>query len=82
MLIEEIDGLPAPAHPIAKYLVEAGFVSGALGLQAIATRPAPFPRPDASAGDTSHRPKRPATSKSSVSSPFASRYYTDTEEDY
>jgi ATP-dependent Lhr-like helicase len=34
MLIEEIDGLPPSAHPLAPYLAEAGFVSGALGFQA------------------------------------------------
>ena len=33
MLLEEIDGLPAVAHPISPFLVEAGFVAGALGLQ-------------------------------------------------
>ena len=34
MLIEEIDGLPPSAHPLAPYLAEAGFVGGALGFQA------------------------------------------------
>jgi len=34
MLIEEIDGLPPSAHPLAAYLTEAGFVGGALGFQA------------------------------------------------
>ena len=34
MLIEEIDGLPPSAHPLAAYLAEAGFVGGALGFQA------------------------------------------------
>jgi hypothetical protein len=34
MLIAEIDGVPPATHPIAKFLAEAGFVSGALGLQA------------------------------------------------
>jgi ATP-dependent Lhr-like helicase len=34
MLIEEIDGAPAQTHPIAKVLVEAGFIAGALGLHA------------------------------------------------
>ena len=34
MLVEEIDGLPPAAHPIAPYLVEAGFIGGALGYQA------------------------------------------------
>jgi ATP-dependent Lhr-like helicase len=35
MLIEEIDGMPPGAHPFGPYLVEAGFVAGALGFQAI-----------------------------------------------
>jgi hypothetical protein len=34
MLLEEIDGLAAAAHALAPYLVEAGFASGAMGLQA------------------------------------------------
>jgi hypothetical protein len=34
MLIEEIDAIPATEHPVARYLIEAGFVAGAMGLQA------------------------------------------------
>jgi ATP-dependent helicase Lhr and Lhr-like helicase len=34
MLIEEIDGAPAAAHPLAPYLAASGFISGALGFQA------------------------------------------------
>jgi ATP-dependent Lhr-like helicase len=34
MLIEEIDGTPSWRHPIAPFLVEAGFVAGAMGFQA------------------------------------------------
>jgi ATP-dependent Lhr-like helicase len=34
MLIEEIDGLLPSAHPLAPFLVEAGFIGGALGYQA------------------------------------------------
>jgi ATP-dependent Lhr-like helicase len=33
MLIEEIDGASPTGHPLAPYLVEAGFVAGALGFQ-------------------------------------------------
>jgi ATP-dependent Lhr-like helicase len=33
MLLEEIDGMPATAHPFAEIMVAAGFVAGALGLQ-------------------------------------------------
>jgi ATP-dependent Lhr-like helicase len=34
MLIEEIDGVPPSAHPIAPHLARAGFHTGALGFQA------------------------------------------------
>jgi hypothetical protein len=34
MLIERIDGMEAGRHPIVPYLIEAGFLEGALGLQA------------------------------------------------
>jgi ATP-dependent Lhr-like helicase len=33
MLIEEIDGVPPSAHPIAPYLAKVGFLSGAMGFQ-------------------------------------------------
>jgi ATP-dependent Lhr-like helicase len=33
MLIEEIDGATPLAHHLAPYLVEAGFIGGALGFQ-------------------------------------------------
>ncbi len=33
MLLEEIDGTPAPLHPLAAILVNAGFRAGAMGLQ-------------------------------------------------
>ena len=38
MLIEEIDGMPPPRHPIAPFLAEAGFVAGAMGFQATFAR--------------------------------------------
>jgi ATP-dependent Lhr-like helicase len=34
MLIEEIDGVPPSAHPIAPHLARAGFLTGAMGFQA------------------------------------------------
>ena len=34
MLIEEIDGAPPSGHPLSAMLTEAGFVAGAMGLQA------------------------------------------------
>src|SRR5205814_5443124 len=33
MLIEEIDGQVPAMHPMAPYLIEAGFIGGALGFQ-------------------------------------------------
>jgi ATP-dependent Lhr-like helicase len=32
LLLEEIDGLPAQAHPLARILVSTGFIAGAMGL--------------------------------------------------
>src|SRR4051812_12805865 len=34
MLLEEVDGSPPSQHPMAPFLTEAGFISGALGFQA------------------------------------------------
>src|SRR4051812_7096193 len=34
MLLEEVDGSPPSQHPMAPFLAEAGFISGALGFQA------------------------------------------------
>ena len=34
MLVEEIDGVPPAAHPLAPFLIDAGFIGGALGYQA------------------------------------------------
>jgi ATP-dependent Lhr-like helicase len=34
MLIEEIDGAPPAPHPMSAFLAEAGFIGGALGMQA------------------------------------------------
>jgi ATP-dependent Lhr-like helicase len=43
LLIGEIDGAPAADHPMAPYLIEAGFVRSALGFQIIRERPRPRP---------------------------------------
>jgi ATP-dependent helicase Lhr and Lhr-like helicase len=43
MLIEEIDGMPPAAHPMAAWLIEAGFIAGALGFQATYPRAATTP---------------------------------------
>jgi ATP-dependent Lhr-like helicase len=48
MLIEEIDGGPAPTHAMAPFLGEAGFIAGAMGIQAT------FPR--SIAGSKLHTP--------------------------
>ena len=34
MLLEEVDGSPPSQHPMAPFLTDAGFISGALGFQA------------------------------------------------
>jgi ATP-dependent Lhr-like helicase len=34
MLIEEIDGVAPSSHPMASFLLEAGFIAGPMGLQA------------------------------------------------
>jgi hypothetical protein len=39
MLIEEVDGSAPSQHPVAPFLTEAGFMSGALGFQATLRRP-------------------------------------------
>jgi len=66
MLIEEIDGAGPSTHPIAPFLGEAGFVAGALGLQAT-YRP--------------HHRQSPidpqSTTRSPQSSPFAKRVFSD-----
>jgi ATP-dependent Lhr-like helicase len=68
MLLEEIDGGQPALHPLAPFLTEAGFVAGALGMQAtLRARPSP---PDNRQPDVVRRPV-----KSSVSSPFARRVF-------
>jgi ATP-dependent Lhr-like helicase len=66
MLIEEIDGTPSTQHPLATVLGESGFVSGAMGMQR-------------SQQSTVHsrQPGRTRPTRSTVSSPFARRYYGD-----
>ncbi|MGE3706312.1 MAG: DEAD/DEAH box helicase, partial [Vicinamibacterales bacterium] len=41
MLIEEVDGRPPADHPLAPFLIAAGFLGGALGFQATYPRRAP-----------------------------------------
>jgi ATP-dependent Lhr-like helicase len=73
MLLEEIDGGPPARHPLSTYLSEVGFVAGALGFQA------------------TYRSHQPTTNrqpvvvgqhlKSSVSNPFAARYFEADRDD-
>jgi hypothetical protein len=84
MLLEEIDGAPAAMHPIAPFLGEAGFVNGALGMQRVASRQPVTSQPAAgdqsSVGGRSRQPLRRRPSKSTVSSPFARRYFDEGED--
>jgi ATP-dependent Lhr-like helicase len=81
MLIEEIDGVPPATHPIAKFLAEAGFISGAQGLQAklhhTSHQSAVVSHQSQFASHQSGVVNR--QSKSSVSSPFARRYLENSD---
>jgi ATP-dependent Lhr-like helicase len=76
MLIEEIDGTPPGLHPITPFLQEAGFVAGALGMQAtlsVGSR-------QSGVVDPGHQLKTsmPARSgRSPASSPFGRRFLGD-----
>jgi ATP-dependent Lhr-like helicase len=74
MLLEEIDGAPPERHPLSTYLSQAGFVAGAMGFQATyrSHHPPPAARQPALAGPHP---------KSSVSSPFAARYFEPDRDD-
>jgi hypothetical protein len=41
MLIEEIDGSHPASHPLSPFLLEAGFILGAMGFQATFPRTGP-----------------------------------------
>jgi hypothetical protein len=79
MLIEQIDGLLPAAHVLTRYLAEAGFTSGALGMQAIlrSHQPSVVRHESPVAGRQSPSSGRPP--KSTVSSPFARRYFEATD---
>jgi hypothetical protein len=78
MLIEEIDGLPPGEHPMRQALVGAGFVPGAMGLQAtLRPRAGGDARPSPTARDFAAGRRR-----STVSSPFASRYFDAENDDH
>jgi ATP-dependent Lhr-like helicase len=79
MLVEEIDGVPSAQHPLAPFLVAAGFVPGAMGMQ-LRTRPAVPSLATSRAADTqAPGPRRYTPGKSVVSSPFARRYFEEPE---
>jgi len=72
MLIEEIDGLTPSQHPLAPFLSEAGYVSGAMGMQAKLLTPL---APDGGRPPSRGRGAARTYHASSVSSPFARRYF-------
>ena len=73
ILLEEIDGAPAAAHPLAPVLAEAGFVAGALGMT---LRPkSPAASLQSAAGRQSFAARRP--SRRVLSSPFSPRNFGD-----
>jgi ATP-dependent Lhr-like helicase len=81
MLIEEIDGMTPALHAMAPFLGEAGFIAGALGMQAI-LRNRQSSVPSGLSDIASRQPagaRRP--SKSSVSSPFAVRNFEPGSDD-
>jgi ATP-dependent Lhr-like helicase len=81
MLIEEIDGASASLHPLASHLGEAGFVAGALGMQRVVTRAVGSQQSPVDSLSRQSRPQRPQRpSRSTVSSPFARRYFDDETE--
>jgi len=79
MLIEEIDGGPPDVHRLAPFLTEAGFASGALGLQAT-YRSSNRQSPVVSRQSQVNSRQSQVSSRqphSSVSSPFSRRYFDD-----
>jgi ATP-dependent helicase Lhr and Lhr-like helicase len=86
MLIEEIDGVPPREHPLAPFLSAAGFVLGAMGMQANVRRElrshqsAVVSQQSAVGSHQSSVDSQPKSEisgqrRSTVSSPFASRYF-------
>jgi ATP-dependent helicase Lhr and Lhr-like helicase len=77
MLIEEIDGMAAPEHPFAAFLKRAGFIAGAMGMQATYTRQSSVIGRQSSRQSTvsSHVADARRPSRSAVSSPFSRRVF-------
>ena len=81
MLIEEIDALPAGDHPLAQFLIEAGFVKSALGIVPGRRLPPSTRAPLETAGGPPKGGRRVTPHRSLVSSPFARQYFDDSTED-
>jgi len=81
MLIEEIDALPAGDHPLAQFLIEAGFVRSALGIVPGRRLPPSTRAPLETAGGPPKGGRRVTPHRSLVSSPFARQYFDDSTED-
>ena len=76
MLIEEIDGMPPATHAMARWLVDAGFIAGAMGFQATyPSRQSPAGRPRLKSSPTIRifRSCRSAVPAAARPSPYASR---------
>jgi ATP-dependent helicase Lhr and Lhr-like helicase len=78
MLLDEIDGAPPSTHPLARYLAAEGFSLGS-HQSLVLSRPSAsgLPAPQTSGPDR-FRFRRPS-SKGTVSSPFARRYFDETD---
>jgi ATP-dependent Lhr-like helicase len=71
VLIEDIDGLPASRHPLASFLTDAGFVTGALGMALVQAQ-----RPVSARLHSARRP-----SGRLLSSPFSPRNFVNKDDD-
>jgi ATP-dependent Lhr-like helicase len=78
MLIEEIDGSVPSAHLLAPFLIEQGFVAGAMGMQATyVSRQTPAAGRQSTVASHVADARRPP--RSAVSSPFARRVFETDE---
>jgi len=78
MLIEEIDGNAPSAHLLAPFLTDAGFITGAMGMQATyVSRQSPVAGRQSTVASHVADARRP--SRSLVSSPFARRVFETDE---
>jgi ATP-dependent helicase Lhr and Lhr-like helicase len=85
LLIEEIDGQPPSRHALAPFLADAGFTAGALGYALVSGRssvvnsqsPEGSPQSSAARHQSSVHSHQSRPRRSTVSSPFARRYFDD-----